>query len=117
VKNSIIVSDYSTKQLKKLLNNTHKTSDDTIRQKGLTSSLIFYSHPLKSAPEFIETLVKLMYEKKHTEGIQEETVHTLSSVIMNALIDVQKYRKENCKEFGGAVPLFRKNLYLVVHKN
>lgn len=60
----------------------------------MTSSLIFYSHPIKGAEIFIYSLVKQIYEHKYTESLEESTVFYLSSLIMDALNAVQTHRKD-----------------------
>ena len=78
-----------------IVKNVHKITKQEIKQKGTTSSLVFYSFPLKGADHFIHTLSKLMYEKKFSESISEDTVLQLSSLIMESLKAVQTHRKTN----------------------
>jgi hypothetical protein len=80
--------------IQEIVKNVHKISKTEIKQKGTTSSLIFYSHPIKGAEIFIYSLVKQIYEHKYTESLEENTVFYLSSLIMNSLKAVQGHRKD-----------------------
>lgn len=90
--------------IQEIVKNVHLMSKEQIKQKGSTSSLVFYSMPLKSADKFIYTLSKIIYERQTKEGISEDALLSLSKIILDTLTSVQKYREEN----------YEKNTYMPI---
>lgn len=86
------------KTIQDIVANVHKVSKEEIRQKGTTSSLIFYSYPMKGAEHFILTLCKNMYDKKHFESLREDTLMQLSVIFMDCLKAVQEHRAKSHPE-------------------
>ena len=84
--------------IQEVVKNVHLVSKNEIKQKGTTSSLIFYSMPLKSADKFIYTLSKIMYERRMKESLEEETLLYLSLIILDGLESIQNHRKASLEE-------------------
>lgn len=65
-----------------------------IKQQGTTSSLVFYSHPMKSSEKFILTLSRTMFQKDMEEKLTEDTLYHLCGLILDCLMAVQAHRKD-----------------------
>ena len=79
--------------IQEIVKNVHKISREEIKQKGTTSSLIFYSMPLKSSEKFIYTLSKIMYERKMKESLLEDTLIYLSMILLDGIESIQNHRE------------------------
>ncbi|CAI2384256.1 unnamed protein product [Moneuplotes crassus] len=80
--------------IQNIVQNFYKISRREIRQKGNTSSLIFYSHPIKGSDSsaLIGHLAKTMFDHMMQDGLQENTLLYITQIVLDAIKEVQKYR-------------------------
>lgn len=80
--------------IQNIVQNFYKIPKEEIKQKGNTSSLIFYSHPIKGSDSFIGHLAKTMFQYTFEDDLQENTLLYLTQIVLDAIKQVQKYRDE-----------------------
>jgi hypothetical protein len=93
-----------------IVKDEHHVSMQEIKQQGTTSSLIFYSHPMKSSEKFILTLSREMFQKDMEEKLTEDTLFHLSGLILDSLLAVQAHRRDTYpKEYSPESVLWTMN--------